>query len=277
MAKSASRRDAGSKVSKADVPRDACPAIEGGPSGGPTGAHDEHIQRLEAELRVTRERLRTTIEALNGANEALQTVSGELARRVRDILGVVRSVVTRTVRSSDTIDELAAALNGRLETLARTQGIFTRPGISAVEMEEVIRDELVAAAAREEQIEIAGPSLRLRREAAQAMALALALHELTTNAVKYGALSEPKGRVAVRWRVVDTGQGRRLVLDWREEGVRVLDTAPSRSGFGRDLIERSLPHELGASTSLEFARGGVKASIELPLTEKIADLEAQPE
>ena len=139
----------------------------------------------------------------------------------------------------------------------------------------MIRDELVAVAAREEQLEIEGPPLSLRREAAEAFALAL--HELTTNAVKYGALSDPGGRLAVRWRVLNTGQGRKLALEWRESGVRALDVAPSRSGFGRELIERGLPYELGASTSLEFARGGVKATIELPLTDKIADLEAADE
>lgn len=105
----------------------------------------------------------------------------------------------------------------------------------------------------------------------------LALHELTTNAVKYGALSEPNGRLAVRWRRVNTAKGRQLVLEWRETGVRALDLSPSRSGFGRELIERGLPYELGASTSLEFTRGGVRASIELPLTDRIADLDASDE
>jgi two-component system CheB/CheR fusion protein len=205
----------------------------------------------------------------------LTMLLGELQHRVRNILGVVRSVVARTVRSSSSVDDLAASLDGRLDTLARTHGVFTRTGVTGVDMEDVIRDELVAVAAREEQIEIDGPAVRLRREAAEA--IALALHELTTNAVKYGALSEPNGRLAVRWRVLNTGRGRKLMLDWREDGVRVLDTAPSRSGFGRELIERGLPYELGASTSLEFARGGVKASIELPLTDKIADFEMNQE
>jgi two-component system CheB/CheR fusion protein len=205
----------------------------------------------------------------------LTMLLGELQHRVRNILGVVRSVVSRTVRSSDSVEELAASLDGRLDSLARTQGVFARAGVSAIELEEVIRDELVAVAVREEQIEIEGPAVRLRREAAEA--LALALHELTTNAVKYGALSEPKGRLAVRWRVLNTGQGRKLALEWRESGVRALDSAPSRSGFGRELIERGLPYELGASTSIDFVRGGVQARIELPLSDTITDLETPQE
>ncbi len=126
-------------------------------------------------------------------------------------------------------------------------------------------------AAREEQLELDGPRMLLRREAAEA--LSLALHELTTNAVKYGALSDRGGRLAVTWRVLNTSKGPKLSLEWRESGVRALDTSPSRSGFGRELIERGLPYELGATTSLEFARGGVRALIEVPLTDKVVDLE----
>jgi two-component system CheB/CheR fusion protein len=204
----------------------------------------------------------------------LTLLLGELQHRVRNILGVVRSVVARTVHSSSNVEELAASLDGRLDTLARTHGVFTRSGVTAIELEEVIRDELVAVAAQEEQLEIEGPPVRLRREAAEA--IALALHELTTNAVKYGALSEPKGRLAVRWRVLNTGRGRKLALEWRETGVRAVQASPTRFGFGRELIERSLPYELGASTSIEFGGGGVIASIELPLTDQVAELEEAP-
>ena len=87
-----------------------------------------------------------------------------------------------------------AHLNGRLDTLARTQGIFTRNADAVVELEEIVRDELMAVAAPEDHITVDGPPVRLRREAAETFALAL--HELTTNAVKYGALAEPSGRVS---------------------------------------------------------------------------------
>jgi two-component system CheB/CheR fusion protein len=200
----------------------------------------------------------------------LKMLLGELQHRVRNILSVIRSIVDRSVRSSSGLEELAAHLSGRLDSMARTQGVFTRTGDPAVELEELIRDELVAVAARDEQFSLEGPQLRLRRGAAET--LALAIHELTTNAVKYGALSEPAGRVDVSWRVFDPGSGARLSLEWRESGVRALNLTPSHSGFGRELIERGLPFELDASTSLEFARGGVRARIEAPLDDKIADL-----
>lgn len=201
----------------------------------------------------------------------LNLLLGELQHRVRNILGVVRSVVSRSVRNATDVDDLAANLDGRLDSLARTQGIFTRTGESAVDLEEMVRDEMMSVAAQEEQLTIEGPPVRLKREAAETFALAL--HELTTNAIKYGALSEPNGKLAVRWRILNTRDGLRLSVEWRESGVRALDARPARTGFGRELLERGLPFELGATTSVDFARGGVKALIELPLTDKVAVLE----
>ena len=202
----------------------------------------------------------------------LTLLLGELQHRVRNILGVVRSIVSRTVRSSSSLSDLASRLDGRLQTLARTQAVFTRTGVLSMEIGDIVRDELSAVGAREDQLTIEGPSVRVRREAAQSFALAL--HELTTNAVKYGAFAEAGGRLSVTWRIEADGGEPRLSLEWKESGVRVLDIRPSRAGFGRELIERSLPYELGAETRLEFEPGGVRALIELPLNEDVAEIAA---
>jgi two-component system CheB/CheR fusion protein len=150
--------------------------------------------------------------------------------------------------------------------MSRTQGVLTRTGEGRIDLEELVREELLTHAAHEgEQVEISGPAIALKERAAEVFALAL--HELATNAVKYGALAQENGRVAISWRVLQTAQGGRLSLDWRETGVPALDPKPSRTGFGRDLIERGLPYELGAATSLEFLPGGVRCTVELPLDE----------
>lgn len=201
----------------------------------------------------------------------LTLLLGELQHRVRNILGVVRSIVSRSVRNATSIEDLAAHLDGRLDNLARTQGIFTRTGESALDLEEIVRDEMLSLATHEDQVTVEGPQVRLKREAAETFALAL--HELATNAVKYGALSGPTGKLSVRWRLLNTNQGPKLSLEWRESGVKALDAQPSRMGFGRELLERGLPYELGATTSVDFARGGVRALIELPLNDKIAALD----
>jgi two-component system CheB/CheR fusion protein len=213
------------------------------------------------------------ITATARAEERQRLLLSELQHRVRNILSIVRSLAARTAETSASVDEYASHLDGRLATLARTQNIFARTGDVIVDLEEMVRDELVSLGAPDgEQVDVGGPEVRLRQSAAETFALAL--HELATNAVKYGALAGPKGRVAVHWRVLDTSAGPRLLLEWRETGVAALDMRPTRSGFGRELIERGLPFELGAATSLSFEPGGVRALIEIPLTEHNAVLDS---
>jgi len=203
------------------------------------------------------------------AEQRQNLLLAELQHRVKNVLAVVRSVVARTVETSASLEDFASHFDGRLSTLARTQNILTRRGDTTVDLEELVRDELVAVAAGDTgRAQVKGPPVRLRQGAAEIFALAL--HELATNSVKYGALAQPKGRLAIEWRVFNTSDGQRLSLEWRERGVPAIDAAPERTGFGRMLIEQGLPYELGAATSLEFARGGVRAIIELPLTEKTA-------
>jgi PAS domain S-box-containing protein len=194
----------------------------------------------------------------------------ELQHRVRNILTVVRSVASRTGENSPEVEDFLSHFDGRLGTLARTQSAVIRTEDVSVDLEEMVRDELLAVAADEDRIEVSGPTVRLRQRAAEN--LALAVHELTTNAVKYGALSSRDGRLSVTWDVRKPNGQELLTLHWRESGVRAIDANPKRTGFGRQLIERALPYELGADTSLKFAAGGVRAEIELPLTAENAVL-----
>jgi two-component system CheB/CheR fusion protein len=205
------------------------------------------------------------------AEERQKLLLAELQHRVRNILTVVRSVASRTGESTQDVDDFLSHFDGRLATLARTQSAVTRTEDVAVDLEELVRDELLAVAADEDRIEVSGPSVRLRQRAAEN--LALAVHELTTNAVKYGALSAPDGRLTVTWKVHKPNGHQLLSLHWKESGVRAIEANPKRTGFGRSLIERALPYELGADTSLKFAGGGVRATIELPLTADNAVIE----
>lgn len=205
--------------------------------------------------------------AVRQAEERQNLLLAELQHRVRNILAVVRSLAARSVETSDSLNDFASHFDGRVAALARTQSVFARTGEVSVELDELVRDELVAVGAgANEQVSVSGPAVQLRQHAGETFALAL--HELATNAVKYGALATPQGKVAVSWSVVDTGEAPRLSLEWRESGVGGVNDNPDRRGFGRELIERGLPYELGADTSLTFEPDGVRAVIELPLNEK---------
>jgi two-component sensor histidine kinase len=188
----------------------------------------------------------------------------ELQHRVKNILGVVRSLTARSLESSTNLAEFAARFPGRIDALARTQSMMANRGTGGIRLDELIRDELEASTGNgNDRVVIGGPPILLKDKAAETFALGI--HELTSNAVKYGALSTKEGQLTVRWGVTNTSNGARLALTWQEHGVRMPDKPPARTGFGRRLIERALPYDLDAATALEFGLDGVRCTVELPL------------
>lgn len=197
------------------------------------------------------------------AGQARNLMVAELQHRVRNILAVIRSIVSRTAETSETVEDLSAHLDGRLAALARTQVLLTRSPGAGVDLEGLVRDELLAQVADEERILIAGPEILLPPKAAEVMTLAV--HELATNATKYGALSIGQGHIEIRWTVAAREDVDWLTFQWRESGVQVAAAAPRRTGFGAVLIEQRVPYELMGSGTLTFAPGGVQCEIAFPL------------
>jgi two-component system CheB/CheR fusion protein len=201
-------------------------------------------------------------EGLQGPERRHWLVVAELQHRVRNVLGLVRSLVRRTAESSVSAEEYAAHLEGRISALARTQAFALRQPRDGVNLEELVDAELIAHAARDGKVKTAGPPVRLRAKAAET--LGMALHELTTNAVKFGVLAVPQGRLTITWRKELDREDPAVRLEWVEEGVPIR--APTHRGFGRDLLERTVPYELRGATRLAFEPDGVRCLIDLPLT-----------
>ncbi|MET7248189.1 CheR family methyltransferase [Methylobacterium sp. EM32] len=188
----------------------------------------------------------------------------ELQHRVKNILAVVRSVANRTAEGQTSLADFTMRFDGRLGALARVQNILTRSPDVATDLAELIGEEVLSHAVRDGgQVTLDGPEVRLPQRTAET--LGLALHELATNAIKYGALARPEGRIAITWDVYGAGPHRRLRLEWQESGVTLLPTAPARRGFGRELIEQGLVYEFGATTALDYRPGGVRCVIEMPV------------
>lgn len=206
--------------------------------------------------------------ALRELQERQEVLVAELQHRVRNMLTVVRSVFGRTVETGRDIDEVADHFRGRLDALARTQVIVTQSSRGLVDLESLIRDELMSVAAVEGPLlVIEGPDIALSSK--QAESIGLAIHELTTNAVKYGALRVAGAMLSIRWTVsVDQDGARQVALAWIEQGVPAVPVKPAREGFGRELIEEALPYRLGAKTKLEFRGGGIRCDITLPLPDE---------
>ena len=198
----------------------------------------------------------------------------ELNHRVKNMLTVVISLATQTLKRAGSLEAFSGVFLGRVHALTSAYALLSRESWSSVQLAEIVSEELRPfKASHRANIRIEGPSVPLAPRSA--LALGMALHELTTNAVKYGALSVPDGDVAVTW-AVEHGEGDDfLVLHWVEQnGPPVVP--PARRGFGSVLIERGLAHDLSGQAEIEFLHGGVKASIRAPLTKIVEDAVPEP-
>jgi PAS domain S-box-containing protein len=195
------------------------------------------------------------------AHRRQETLLHELQHRVRNILATVCSLVVRTGRSSETIQDYRVRLEGRLLALTRTQAHVTSSVAAALDLRTLICDELDAETARWSQCTVDGPAVVLTPKAAEVVGVAV--HELTTNAVRYGALSSLSGRVSVSWSVEQELSVPWLRLTWTENGVRT--EATTRRGFGAELITARVPYELNGRCVLQIGETGASAIIEFPL------------
>jgi PAS domain S-box-containing protein len=194
------------------------------------------------------------------AEEHQNILNAELDHRVKNVLATVGAIVFQTQKANTTIADFVTAVEHRIESLASTHELLSRTRWNGVSLSDIIRREFVPYATG--NTDISGPKITLRPEAAQATAMVL--HELTTNAAKYGALSSHTGRVSVRWFWPPNGiPHHRLTIEWQEaDGPPV--SAPSASGYGTRIIRELLPYELGGTVDLMFAPSGVLCRLEIP-------------
>lgn len=186
----------------------------------------------------------------------------ELQHRVKNILASVQAIGRMTHQRSTTLAEFWEAFQGRLMALAVTQELLTRAKIEKVGLAELVDRELAAQGARPENVLVEGPELNLTAKAAQN--LALALHELTTNATKHGALSVPQGTIEVRWQVQDG----RVRFQWVESGGPLVNK-PARRGFGTELMEKAIPYQLRGKTVLDYPPEGLRCTFDFVTTGNI--------
>lgn len=188
-----------------------------------------------------------------------QGVPSTLRHQVRNALGLMRAIARRSAESKTTIEDFVAHLDGRFDALLRVQTALLSGPDGTAELSRLVDDELLAQAIYEgERATITGPSIRL--EARQAELIGLVLHELATNAVKYGAMTMPQGHIEVSWTLTPQ---RTLILTWAESGR--IGQPSSFRGFGIEAIEGMLPYQLKADSKLEFLSEGLRCTIVLPI------------
>lgn len=204
------------------------------------------------------------VHDMRGLQDCQQVLLSELQHRTRNLLALVQAIARQTKKSSASLDAFSFQFESRLRALSRVQAVLARTDHAPIDLQQIVESEIDAHGGGD-GVEIDGPAVLLTPNAAQA--LALALHELATNAVKYGALRQPPGKLLVRWTLRNDGHEPRILLEWRESGVTMIAPPPEghRKGYGRELIERALPYQLNAVTNLEFTSEGVRCKVELPL------------
>ena len=203
------------------------------------------------------------------AEEQHNLLVRELHHRVKNTLAMVQAITGSTARATDNIEDFKTALFGRIQSLAKTHLLLSDEE-RAVSFAHVLRSELGAFDdGSHERIVLSGPRVPLTSQLA--VSLGMAIHELTTNAAKYGSLSVYGGKVEVNWSVTIGATRRTLSFDWVESRGPPV-TQPQRQGFGSRLLAYVLPGQIQARSRIDFASNGVRVHCELPLPAETHDV-----
>lgn len=194
------------------------------------------------------------------AEESQRLLVGELNHRVKNTLATVQAIAQQTVGRAKSPSDFAKSFTGRLQSLARAHTLLTQTAWRGADLKQLIRDQLLMSGTEDERITLSGPRVTLEPQAA--LHLSLILHELGTNARKYGSLSVPAGRLNATW-AVEMNQRRELVVKWEETGGPSVH-APAARGFGTTLIEHSLAGH-GGEVSLRYEAQGLRCELRLPM------------
>ncbi len=199
----------------------------------------------------------------------------ELNHRVKNMLTVVISLAAQTLRNSGTLEEFGKAFMGRVRALSSSYALLSQQNWTSIALRQTIEEELRPfASSTEHGLTIEGEDVQLTPTAA--LALGMVVHELATNAMKYGALSVPGGKIDVAWQVANDRDVKSLVITWHESGGPSL-TEPVKSGFGTTLVRRSVSDQLSGQAKLDFQPDGLRATLSVPWMDVTGDAQTAVE
>jgi two-component sensor histidine kinase len=206
------------------------------------------------------------LETSRKVEERQSLLVRELHHRVKNTLAMVQALVGATGRSTGSFDAFYRSFSDRIASLARTHGLLTEDYWQTAPLREIARNELKPfAESRQPRFMLLGPPVELAADLA--VPVGMALHELTTNAVRYGALSVPEGYIELRWSVGEVEGVRKLHLQWTEIGGPPV-AEPQHRGFGSTLLQRVLPMQCNAEVEVRYDRTGLRFRMDAPLIEQ---------
>ena len=215
--------------------------------------------------------------AAKRADEQRVLLLNELNHRINNTLATVQSIAEQTLRGREVSSETRGDLAGRLLTLSEAHRVLVDENWAGADLHTIVRKALAPHASGESRIVFDGPDVRLSPP--QAVSMALALHELATNALKYGSLTSPEGAVRIDWNLAHDGAGgRHLTFLWEEHGGPAV-AIPTRRGFGTRLLARTFAEENGGRAEVQYNPSGLRCLIHLPLSTReealVLDLSAE--
>jgi PAS domain S-box-containing protein len=202
----------------------------------------------------------TDISARKRSERHQRLLIDELSHRAKNLLAIIQSVAQQSFKGGGRPEAMLAAFEGRLGALAAAHGILTRQRWESAPLRQIICDTVSAVKLDDDRLRLGGPDITVPPKTG--VSLAMAVHELTTNALKYGSFSNDQGTVDVRW---SAGDGR-LQFQWTERGGPPVEP-PRRRGFGSRMIERGLAAELGGTVRIDFQPEGIVCTVDAPLPE----------
>ncbi|MGE7414945.1 PAS domain-containing protein [Methylobacterium tarhaniae] len=221
---------------------------------------DQAAARLSGMVRPT--------DTAGRGRDRCTTETRDLQMHVRDTLAAIRSIARRTAETYETAEDYVMHLDGRINTISRVKSAAVQPGGYGLELGWLITQELLAFdTPSENRVTTKGPKIYLRPRMAEI--IGLGIHELATNALKFGALSEAGGSVTVRWRVESRGTMPRATVTWVETGTSDLAGPPTRRGFGMKYLEHIMPRDLDATATLQFSLRGMMYKLKFPLPDAV--------
>ena len=195
--------------------------------------------------------------------ERQRLVNGELSHRMKNILAMVQAIAAQTMRNATDMRAAQEVLAGRLAALAKAHDVLLGGAADAGSLSRIVLDSVRLHVDRSDRVMVDGPAVTIGSKAA--LPIVMLMHELGTNAAKYGALSDPNGSIDVAWTVNGAGGSEQLRLVWTErDGPRVVP--PTRTGFGTRLIERGLAGQIGGVVKLDYRTAGAMCVLEAPLS-----------
>ena len=213
------------------------------------------------------------VTRLAEAEARQRTLVDELNHRVRNMLMVVNAIAQQTLAQAGSPDEFAQTFSGRMQALGSSYGLISRENWEEVPLGGVIQEQLTPHQLDDrKRITISGPDVMVKPAAA--LALGLVTHELATNAVKYGSLSQSQGKVAIHWSI-EQGSVPFLMVHWSESDGPPIK-APTRKGFGTRLIEQEVKQTLGGSAKFSFNERGFEAILSIPFDRKLLSFGQTP-